>query len=64
MPDMSDPVHLPDPGVRSDPEPAAGCDVCAACARQREAARAKGDESAAIDRNIEIRGHPHGPVGA
>ncbi|MFE2530426.1 hypothetical protein [Streptomyces sp. NPDC059371] len=43
------------------PEPAEGCQVCAALARQRAAAEASGDGSKASDCNIEIRGHsePH-----
>lgn len=57
MPSLSGPVHLPDPVPV--PEPVAGCDVCAALARQREAARSAGDKTRAIDCNIAIRRHPH-----
>ncbi|MCK7622993.1 hypothetical protein MUU72_07755 [Streptomyces sp. RS10V-4] len=56
---MSRPVHLPDPGVRSEPGPAAGCDVCGALAAQRERARSVGDLSKVIDCNVEMRRHPH-----
>nr|WP_078971528.1 hypothetical protein [Streptomyces chattanoogensis] len=55
-------VHLPDPAPMPEPEAAPGCDVCAALARQREAARAIGDTTTVIDRNIELRRHPHGTV--
>ncbi|QHC20906.1 hypothetical protein [Streptomyces sp. GS7] len=55
------PVHLPDPVPvpEPEPEPAAGCDVCAALAQQRAVARAVGDMTTVIDRNVEIRRHPH-----
>ncbi|AJT63558.1 hypothetical protein T261_1873 [Streptomyces lydicus] len=33
--------------------------MCAALVRQREAARSVGDKSTVIDRNIELRRHPH-----
>ncbi|AJC56320.1 hypothetical protein GZL_03734 [Streptomyces sp. 769] len=45
-----------------EPAPVAGCDVCAALAEQRAAAHAIGDKSTVIDRNIEIRRHPHAEV--
>ncbi|MEU9122994.1 hypothetical protein AB0C96_24545 [Streptomyces sp. NPDC048506] len=48
-----DPVPVP------EPDPVPGCDVCTALARQRAAARAVGDQTTAIDCNIEIRRHPH-----
>ncbi|SEB61072.1 hypothetical protein SAMN05428945_0620 [Streptomyces sp. 2224.1] len=54
---MGRPVYLP---VPSDvPEPAEGCDVCAALVRQRAEARACGDFSAVSDRNVELAAHPH-----
>ncbi|MFE7317358.1 hypothetical protein ACFU7T_30295 [Streptomyces sp. NPDC057555] len=59
MTGMSDPVHLPDPGVVREPRPVAGCDVCAALARQRERARAAGNWSKVSDCNVEMRRHPH-----
>ncbi|MGW2629421.1 hypothetical protein ACWC2K_08840 [Streptomyces chattanoogensis] len=46
-----------------EPEPVAGCDVCAALAGQRAGARAIGDKTTVIDCNIEMRNHPH-PKGA
>ncbi|MFE0188975.1 hypothetical protein [Streptomyces sp. NPDC058989] len=42
-----------------EPQPVAGCDVCAALAVQRTAARAVGDKSKMIDCNVEMRRHPH-----
>lgn len=42
-----------------DPDPVAGCDVCAALTGQRAAARAIRDKSKVIDCNVEIRRHPH-----
>ncbi|WP_245689437.1 hypothetical protein [Streptomyces chattanoogensis] len=42
-----------------EPEPVAGCDVCAALARQRAAAHALGDKATVIDSNIEMRSHSH-----
>ncbi|KPC63973.1 hypothetical protein ADL29_13000 [Streptomyces chattanoogensis] len=59
MPRNCRPVHLPDRVPVPESEPVAGCDVCAALVRQREAARAVGDKSTLIDRNIELRRHPH-----
>ncbi|UKY50993.1 hypothetical protein [Streptomyces inhibens] len=56
---MDRPVHLMDPFPAPEPEPVAGCDVCAALARQRAAARAIRDKSAMVDCNVEIRRHPH-----
>lgn len=41
------------------PEPADGCDVCAALVEQRREAKARGNYSAATDANVEIRNHPH-----
>ncbi|GAU68611.1 Syd protein [Streptomyces sp. NBRC 110611] len=52
-------IHLPDPLPVPESEPVAGCDVCAALARQRAGARAVGDMSRVIDCNIEMRRHPH-----
>ncbi|MEU9125824.1 hypothetical protein AB0C96_39465 [Streptomyces sp. NPDC048506] len=59
MPRNCRPVHLMDPVPVPEPEPVADCDVCAARAGQRAAARALGDQTTAIDCNIEIRRHPH-----
>nr|WP_093484928.1 MULTISPECIES: hypothetical protein [unclassified Streptomyces] len=41
------------------PEPATGCDVCAALAKQRAEAQARGDLSSASDCNVELAAHPH-----
>ncbi|GES30343.1 hypothetical protein San01_28300 [Streptomyces angustmyceticus] len=54
---MARPVCLPLPP--DAPEPAEGCDVCAALVKQRAEARASGDCSAASDRNVEPAAHPH-----
>ncbi|MFD8736243.1 hypothetical protein ACFV06_15205 [Streptomyces sp. NPDC059618] len=53
------PIDLAPPLDR--PEPAEGCEVCAALARQRATAEAGGDWSRVSDCNIELRGHsePH-----
>ncbi|MFF4698188.1 hypothetical protein [Streptomyces chattanoogensis] len=59
MPRICRPVHLKDPLTAPEPEPVAGCDVCAALARQRTQAHAIGDKTKAIDCTIEIRRHPH-----
>lgn len=59
MTGMSDPVHLPDPGVVSEPKPVGGCDVCRALAQQRERARAVRNWSGVSDCNVELRRHPH-----
>lgn len=59
MPRVCRPVHLGDPVTAPDPEPAAGCDVCEALARQRAGAYAVGDRSRVTDCNVEIRRHPH-----
>ncbi|MFF4601758.1 hypothetical protein ACFY12_03225 [Streptomyces sp. NPDC001339] len=59
MPRICRAVHLKDPLPVLEAEPVAGCDVCAALARQRADAHAIGDKSTAIDSNIEIRRHPH-----
>ena len=40
-----------------DPEPPAGCGVCAALVVQRSEARARGDLSRVSDLNVEIRNH-------
>ncbi|WTL26763.1 hypothetical protein OG875_20655 [Streptomyces sp. NBC_01498] len=53
---MDPPVHLPLPA--KPPAPAPGCGVCAALAKQRAAARASGDFSAASDCNVELAAHP------
>jgi len=37
------------------------CAECQALARQRDAAKEQGDLSTAIDCNVRIRRHPHGP---
>ncbi|MFD7096467.1 hypothetical protein [Streptomyces xanthophaeus] len=56
---MSPAVHLSLPAEA--PRPAAGCDVCAALARQRSEAHRLGDYSAMSDCNVEITAHPgHG----
>ncbi|GAU66836.1 hypothetical protein SSP35_03_04840 [Streptomyces sp. NBRC 110611] len=55
MPRRCRPVHLLEPV--SDPAPVAGCDVCGALARQRDAAYDAGDMSKATDCNVEIRRH-------
>ncbi|MGW7102942.1 hypothetical protein [Streptomyces sp. NPDC054838] len=52
---MSPPVHLSLPA--GAPRPAAGCDVCAALARQRSEAHRRGDRSAVSDCNVEIVAH-------
>ncbi|WP_039633328.1 hypothetical protein [Streptomyces sp. 769] len=62
MPRNCRPVHLGEPVSAPEPAPVAGCDVCAALAEQRAAAHAIGDKSTVIDRNIEIRRHPHAEV--
>ncbi|AVH56740.1 hypothetical protein C4B68_14215 [Streptomyces dengpaensis] len=54
---ISGPVHLSLP--RTPPDPAPGCGVCAALVSQRQAARDRGDLSAATDADVEIRNHPH-----
>ena len=59
MPRNCRPVHLPDPVPVPEPTPVDGCDVCAALARQRAAAHAKGDKAKVIDCNIEMHRHPH-----
>jgi len=56
---MSEPVHL---GVPPEwPQPAPGCHVCAALARQRAQAAGDGDQSKVSDCNVEIHRHknPH-----
>lgn len=50
------PVHLGLP--LDDPEPVDGCAECARLARDREAARAAGDGTAATDCNVWMRRHP------
>ncbi|GHF57796.1 hypothetical protein GCM10018783_28970 [Streptomyces griseosporeus] len=52
------PFSLPLPLDR--PEPAAGCGVCRALAKQRAAAERVGNLSGVSDCNVEIRNHPHG----
>ncbi|MCX5378564.1 hypothetical protein [Streptomyces sp. NBC_00091] len=56
------PVELP---LRTDPEPEpmAGCGVCAALGGQRREARLLSDHSTVSDCNVELRNHPH-PEGA
>jgi len=56
---MSEPVHT---GVPLEwPQPAPGCRVCAALAKQRVEAAGAGDQSKVSDCNVEIRRHkdPH-----
>ncbi|MFI6701895.1 hypothetical protein ACIBJC_23500 [Streptomyces sp. NPDC050509] len=50
-------MTAPPPGV--EPDPATGCDVCAALCRQREEARARGDRRTVQAWNDELRNHPH-----
>ncbi|WEB42852.1 hypothetical protein MOV08_28770 [Streptomyces yunnanensis] len=59
MPRECRPVHLSDPFPAPEPEPVAGCDVCAALAEQRAVAYSVGDRTTVIDRNVEMRRHPH-----
>ncbi|MCX4413195.1 hypothetical protein OOK43_07825 [[Kitasatospora] papulosa] len=54
---MSGPVNLALP--LPPPEAAANCEVCTALVEQRQAARDRGDLSAATDADVEIRNHPH-----
>ncbi|MEV6394079.1 hypothetical protein AB0M39_04735 [Streptomyces sp. NPDC051907] len=54
---MNQPLSVPLP--LEPPRPAKGCDVCAALAEQRQAARDRGDYSLATDASVEIRNHPH-----
>ena len=62
---LTNPTTFPGPPIdlplrfETDPEPADGCDVCAALDKEREAARARGDMSKVSDMNVEIRQHPH-----
>lgn len=57
------PVQLSDPLTLEEPQPARGCDVCAALAGQRrEATNPRSpayDLSHATDLAVEIRRHPH-----
>lgn len=54
--------QLPPPGFPlPDPPSVHGCAECQALARQREEARRQGDHTTAIDCNVKIRRHPHGP---
>ncbi len=54
---MARPVCLPLPP--DAPEPAEGCDICGALAKQRAEARTRGDFSAVSDCNVEMAAHPH-----
>ncbi|MET8329643.1 hypothetical protein [Streptomyces sp. NPDC005181] len=54
---MSSPVYLSLP--LNPPDPAPGCGVCTALVAQHQAARDRGDLSAATDADVEIRNHPH-----
>ncbi|MER5968627.1 hypothetical protein ABT112_02590 [Streptomyces sp. NPDC002055] len=54
---MTPPVHLSLPP--SPPKPTEGCAVCAALAKQRAEAEARGNFSAAADCNVELRNCPH-----
>ncbi|MGW7636358.1 hypothetical protein [Streptomyces decoyicus] len=58
---MAPPVHLSPPLDR--PAPATECDVCAALAEQRAEAERKGNFSAVVDCNVELRNHPHRRAG-
>ncbi|MFJ5779887.1 hypothetical protein [Streptomyces sp. NPDC093094] len=50
--------EAPAVGMPLDPaEPAAGCDVCQALARERTAATARQDWSKVSDLNVEMRNH-------
>ncbi|MEW1756285.1 hypothetical protein AB0393_07265 [Streptomyces cyaneofuscatus] len=53
---MGPPVCLDVP--RRPPEPAPGCDVCVALAKQRTVARGLSDLSAVSDCNVELAAHP------
>ncbi|WP_231626624.1 hypothetical protein [Streptomyces apocyni] len=56
---MALPVMLPDPTL--PPQPAQGCDVCAALDRQRAEFDLLGNVRRATDCEVEIRDHPeHG----
>ncbi|MFD4528152.1 hypothetical protein ACFWP7_30320 [Streptomyces sp. NPDC058470] len=55
---MDPPITLELP--LSEPDPAPGCDVCEALARQRAEFTAAGNPSKATDCSVEIRNHPHG----
>jgi hypothetical protein len=46
--------------VLDEAQPTAGCKVCTALVREREAARRDHDMSRVSDCNVEIRRHPHG----
>ncbi|MGY0061032.1 hypothetical protein ACWY4P_31565 [Streptomyces sp. LZ34] len=55
------PVYL---SFASDvPKPAKGCGVCAALAKQREAARQNGSGTTVQDCNDEMENHPHRRAG-
>lgn len=54
---MAAPVHVVDLPV--SPEPASGCDVCGALARERKEAAGVGNWSTVTDCNVELRRH-HG----
>ncbi|MFJ5103239.1 hypothetical protein [Streptomyces sp. NPDC088554] len=60
---MTPPVHLMEPAVHKAPEPAPGCDVCGALAKQwkqaTDATSPAYDLSHALDLAIEIGRHPH-----
>ncbi|MET9294908.1 hypothetical protein [Streptomyces sp. NPDC003077] len=54
---MAGPVHLRLPD--EEPRPEAGCEVCAALAEERAAARTAGDLAKVTDCNVRMRRHPH-----
>ena len=54
MPRRCRPVHLMDPVPLPEPEPVAGCDVCAALAGQCARAHAIRDKAKVIDLNATI----------
>lgn len=54
---MDGPVHLTEP--MAEPEPVAGCGVCAALAAKRTWARGYRDLSRVADCNVALRLHPH-----
>ncbi|MCX4691081.1 hypothetical protein [Streptomyces sp. NBC_01408] len=57
-------VEQRDPFPVRDPDPAdPDCDVCGALVAQRAHCYRLGDLSGVVDRNVEIRRHPHAEEG-
>ncbi|MFE9811347.1 hypothetical protein [Streptomyces sp. NPDC005548] len=60
---LRDPIHLLDPELYVEPEPAPGCDICGALMRQlAEARNQEGSNynlTKASDIVVEIGRHPH-----